>query len=249
MIVDCFPFFNEIELLELRLELLAPYVDYFVLAEGNLTHSGKRKPRHFLNHERQFKQYEEKIVYVDVDLTPYRDAWAREFAQRDALGNGLQELGLENYDLVISSDVDEIPDPRHIQQNHIGYYQQRLFSYYVNLEASYAWVGPLVCTYKEFMTKAPSEWRSAMHRGIYDPFIVHEQAGWHFTSLGGTQRVAQKLQSYAHQEYNTPEHLAAIERRISNQEDVFGRGEKYTKMPPPWPTDDWLRRYPDFMLK
>ena len=64
MIVDCFPFFNELDILEIRLNSLAPYVDRFVLTECNVTHSGNQKPLFFAENKERFKIRNKKIVFI-----------------------------------------------------------------------------------------------------------------------------------------------------------------------------------------
>lgn len=249
MIIDCFPFFNEVELTELRFELLTDVVDYFVVCEANLTHSGKAKPRHFQNSEAKWEPYMDQIVYVDVDLTPYSSDWAREGAQRDAIMKGLEALNPRLSDIVIMSDADEIPHPALVGRRTIGWYQQQLFTYYVNLLCPYPWIGSLCTTYYQFTQKTPNQWRQDMHRGMLQlPLSVIPGGGWHFSSLGGVERVKEKLRSYAHQEYNTPETHLSIEYALKNGTDLFGRGEQYERVDPPWVVQDLILRYPNLCL-
>ena len=65
-VFDCFTFFNELELLEFRSKFLDPYVDFFVIAESNLTHAGQEKPYHFEAARSRFKAWEQKIIYIPV---------------------------------------------------------------------------------------------------------------------------------------------------------------------------------------
>lgn len=69
-IIDCFPFFNEFELLEIRLKELWDTVDYFVIAEANITQSGIPKPYYLLDNWERFRPYAEKIIHVMVDDMP-----------------------------------------------------------------------------------------------------------------------------------------------------------------------------------
>ena len=99
MVVDCFTFFNEIDLLEFRLEFLDKYVDKFVIAEANITYSGKDKPYNFELDQKRFKKWKDKIHYIKVNLqkegivfnnditahTPENGHWKLENAQRNAL--------------------------------------------------------------------------------------------------------------------------------------------------------------------
>ena len=121
MIVDCFPFFNETDLLEIRLNALAPYVGRFVLCEMPITHSGKPKPLYFDANKERFKNF--PITHISVEdnpkyvLKPGRygkrindshTAWRREHYQRECLMQGLEDLAPD--DMILISDMDEIPN-------------------------------------------------------------------------------------------------------------------------------------------
>lgn len=111
-IYDCFTFYNEFELLELRLKLLSPYVDYFVLSEADVTLRGERKPLFFKENRERFSEYKDKIIALTLREEERQTKpldWYIEKKQRNYLVNGLKNSADE--DLVIVSDVDEIPNP------------------------------------------------------------------------------------------------------------------------------------------
>src|SRR5271156_187621 len=108
MIYDCFTFFNELELLELRLNELAGVVVKFVLVEATKTFSNKPKPLHFQENRARFAAFENKIIHVVVEDAPdTSDAWVIERFQRNAIERGLR--GCKPDDWVLVSDLDEIP--------------------------------------------------------------------------------------------------------------------------------------------
>ncbi|MBV5330446.1 MAG: glycosyl transferase GT17 family protein, partial [Chlorobium sp.] len=110
MIFDTFIFFNEIELLDIRLNILNDCVDRFVLVEATKTFQGKHKPLFFEQSKHLFERYKDKIIHVVVDDLPVNAApFDREYFQRDAILRGLDGCGSE--DLIIISDLDEIPNP------------------------------------------------------------------------------------------------------------------------------------------
>lgn len=116
-IFDCFTFFNEVELLELRLKLLSPYVDYFILVEANVTHRGKIKPLVYKLNEDKFLKYKNQIIYVNLNLdvrNTHPNDWYIENLQRDSILRGLEKCN--DNDLVIVSDLDEIPNPLILKQ-------------------------------------------------------------------------------------------------------------------------------------
>jgi beta-1,4-mannosyl-glycoprotein beta-1,4-N-acetylglucosaminyltransferase len=108
MIYDCFTFFNELELLELRLNELAGVVDKFVLVEATQTHTNKPKPLYYQENRARFSAFHDRIIHVVVDDLPKSDdAWVPENFQRNCIARGLTNCRPD--DFVLVSDLDEIP--------------------------------------------------------------------------------------------------------------------------------------------
>jgi hypothetical protein len=118
MIYDCFPFFNELELLELRMNELDGLVDKFVLVEATKTFQGSPKPLHFAENRERFSAFEDKIIHVVVDDMPEgdgpRDHWVRDRFQRNAIGRGL--VNCKPQDIIMVSDLDEIPNVQTVER-------------------------------------------------------------------------------------------------------------------------------------
>jgi beta-1,4-mannosyl-glycoprotein beta-1,4-N-acetylglucosaminyltransferase len=111
-IYDCFSYLDEDLLLNLRLNILNRYVDYFVIIEGNKTWQNNPKKLNF--DIKKFKEFEKKIIYIPVtDLPGGDNPYQRENFQRNAISRGLIDSNDE--DLIIISDLDEIPDPKKIK--------------------------------------------------------------------------------------------------------------------------------------
>ena len=112
---DCFTFFNELDLLELRLRELNPLVHRFVLVEAPQTFTGLTKPLHFKLNRDRFEGFLPKIVYVELPEFPIGmvSAWDREHYSRRAMMRGLTDTAPD--DLVLISDVDEIPKPASLE--------------------------------------------------------------------------------------------------------------------------------------
>jgi len=123
MIIDCFTFFNELKLLQLRLEETSDVVDYYVLVESIKTFTNKDKELYYQNNKHLFEKYRHKIIHIIVDDMPEEsdstdfdiignhpnDAnWTRERFQRNAIMRGLQRLNLNGDDIIIINDADEI---------------------------------------------------------------------------------------------------------------------------------------------
>ena len=143
---DCFTFFQELEVLELRLAELADVVDRFVLVEGTLTFTGRPKPLVFMENRERFRPYLDKIEHVVLRDSDYpqnaKSAWTREYFSRRAMLRGL--AGASPDDFVLVSDVDEIPRPEALSRvlaspdaaRQLTVFESTCYIYYFNLKAS-----------------------------------------------------------------------------------------------------------------
>ena len=115
MVYDCIPFFNELDILNLRLHVLNSYVDKFIIEEATVTFSGEPKELCFEKNKEMFREFLPKIEYIVVDNSPVNTTThLRDKFQKNALEKGLADAG-EN-DMILLSDVDEIPNPRVLQE-------------------------------------------------------------------------------------------------------------------------------------
>ena len=135
-IYDCFSYLDEDLLLNLRLNILNSYVDYFVIIEGNKTWQNNPKKLNF--DIKKFKEFEKKIIYIPVtDLPSGDNPYKRENFQRNAISRGLIDSNDE--DLIIISDLDEIPDPKKIKsfekKMRYAVFKQLHFYYKLNLQS------------------------------------------------------------------------------------------------------------------
>ena len=238
-IIDCFIFFNELDLLEFRLKLLDKYIDHFVIAESNLTHSGKSKPYHFQENKDRFAQWLNKITYIPIiqsiegldfskevhSYNPASAAFLMENAHRNALA--VAATLATDTDLVLMSDLDEIPDPEILSRVNVHIGPQVLsmrFHYYFfncrNRSNEKWWNGTIVCNGKQFRETTPQELRDKRNvlKRIPD-------AGWHFSFLGGIAKIREKIISFAHTEYSKDRYLDEknIEKAIQEGKDIFDR--------------------------
>ncbi|MFZ2310324.1 MAG: N-acetylglucosaminyltransferase, partial [Patescibacteria group bacterium] len=135
MIYDCFTFFNELDLLEIRLNILDGVVDKFVLVEATKTFSNIDKPLYFNENKERFKKFEDKIIHIIVDDYPvFETAWTYDWHQRNCIARGLVNCKLD--DVILVSDLDEIPDPSKIIEYKdypgVKVFKQRMFYYFLN---------------------------------------------------------------------------------------------------------------------
>ena len=108
-VIDCFTFYNELEILELRLEELYSSVDHFILVEAEKTHKGENKRFIFEENKWRFEKWEDKIIHVKTYYPSHiDDPWGREKFQRNSFMPTLYTLGLSDNDIIFITDVDEI---------------------------------------------------------------------------------------------------------------------------------------------
>ena len=210
MIYDCFPFFNELDIAEIRFKELYDHVDYFVVSESTLTHSGNPKPLYFQENKERFARFSDKIINVVCDnpTSPNNGDmnWTREKHQRTFMYQILQNR-CQNDDIIITSDADEIVSSKKMQEirniKEMTFLELKPSWYYLNLISDPKWI----------VAKALPFWQLRdMFRGDLSQVRVSgagpciQNAGWHFSYMGGRDQVIQKLESFAHQEFNTPKH-------------------------------------------
>lgn len=120
MIYDCFTFFNEIELLKIRMNILNDVVDKFVIVEADKTLRGVPKAFNFEKIKSEFdNEYPDKIIYIKATNCPVLENskdWAIEYFQRNSIMGGVYNCKAE--DLIMISDIDEIPNPNILKNLH-----------------------------------------------------------------------------------------------------------------------------------
>src|SRR5215471_12548050 len=243
MIYDCFLFFNELKVLELRLHELDSVVDCFVLVEGNHTFAGKPKPLYFNETRTVFRNYLHKIRHIVVDDIPAdaESPWDVETYQRNAILRGLD--GTHPDDIVVISDVDEIPRATIVQSFSGPLVALELEGFYYAFNCknlAEKWIAPVIAERRSITT--PQQMRMLARHHWKSGITVVKNAGWHFSFIQDPSGVQQKIQAFSHQEYNTPEYLDKdrISNRINFGFDVFDRRDHY------WcaiPVDDTLPSY------
>jgi GT2 family glycosyltransferase len=237
LIYDTFIFFNELDLLEIRLNILDKYVDYFVLVEATETFQGGVKPLYFEKNKDRFLKFKHKIIHVVVDDMPARSVpFDREYHQRDCILRGLRDCRPD--DLVILSDVDEIPNleriPESVEDGMRFAFIQPLFYYKMNRKCVQMGHLPwsVLTRFRDF--GLPSKLRldlvelqSAILSNQRENagFQLLEHGGWHFSFLGSAETIVKKIEAFSHTEYNSPEfkNVDNLLSCISQGRDLFGR--------------------------
>jgi len=245
---DSFMYFDEDLVLDLRLNILNNYVDKFVIAEATKDHTGKDKKLNF--NINNFSKFKNKISYIIVEDMPtnlkfYKKNWPvhhlRDQHQRNALARGYEDSNDE--DLIMISDIDEIPDPNKIKifdvKNKYACFIQKNFQSKINLLniSDKNWMGTKIIKKKyikspqwlrNIKTAKPSFWKFYKPR---QPQLIYD-GGWHFSFLKNPKGISKKIQSYSHSEYNKSIYTdeKKIAERINNRIDIFDRNFKYAKI-------------------
>ena len=171
-IFDCFMYFDEDLVLDLRLNTLNNAVDYFVIVESIYTHRGEKRDLKF--DIKKYSKFKDKIIYCIYDLEPKGidvvnnednesiksikyifNAGKRENGQRNYISSGL--INAKDDDVIMISDVDEIPNLININfnkmMNKIYLFKQDMFYYKFNLQIpNFKWVGTKACKKKNLIS-------------------------------------------------------------------------------------------------
>lgn len=229
---DTFIFHNEFTLLELRLQLLGPHVDYFVIAEADKTFQGNAREYQVEDFLLQLPDYigaKTRVIKVNQLENGTGDgaAWQREYHQRNEIMRGLYDA--QPNDVIMLSDCDEIPNPDVLDQvrntNTLVTLEQYLSYYYINMrvQGEY-WNGTKIIPRRMISTMQQL-------RNTGTPNII-PNGGWHVSYAGGMQTMQEKLRSFSHavglQKYNEANYLW---ERINEGEDIFARHYKYVTVP------------------
>ena len=225
-IYDCFMYFDEDLILDLRLNLLNKYVSKFVIIESCYTHSGRKRNLKF--DIKKYRKFHDKIIYIPVDTLPENieeiknsdseheknskiltNALKRENYQRNKINLALKDCN-EN-DLIIVSDVDEIPNLENFtHKGKVSIFFQKMFYYKFNLKhPSLNWIGSKACKKRDL--KSP-QWIRNIKSKLYpiwrlDVFFSSKKyfnlnfihnGGWHFSNLKSAENIHFKLSNFLH---------------------------------------------------
>ena len=247
MIYDCFSYLDEDLLLNMRLNILDKYVDYFVIVEGNKTWQNNTKELRF--DIKKYEKFKNKIIYIEVtDLPDGEDPYLRENYQRNSILKGLSNS--KDEDIIIISDLDEIPNPEVFKnfkkEMRYAVFKQKHFYYKFNLQSKNNpyWLGSKICL-KKYL-KSPQWLRDLKFkkRSLWrlDKFRLNniiENGGWHFCNLKKPESLLYKYENLC--ETDDPVHfkekidkkylnLEEIKKRIVSGEDIIGRKDNFIKI-------------------
>jgi len=233
-IIDCFIFYNELDLLTYRLNILNEIVDYFVLVESTLTFSGNPKELYYQENKHLFEKFNDKIIHIVVDEMPFKfpdinknQQWENEEFQRNSIKLGISKLRLNNHDLIIIADIDEIPDPETLnliknRENIITINPLEMDFYYYNLNTKMndKWLHCKIVNYSKYKEIDNC---SYIRLNYWDNII--KNGGWHLSYFGNPEIISNKIKNFSHQEFNLNgfTDISLIQDRIKNGKDIFDR--------------------------
>jgi beta-1,4-mannosyl-glycoprotein beta-1,4-N-acetylglucosaminyltransferase len=269
-VFDSFIFFNELDLLELRLNILNDVVDYFVITESPWTVSGNPKPLYYQENKERFSKFHHKIIHNiteeipndysdymdkkkyhtpmggnDLNETPYREypiRFQRAIFNRDSSIYGSVNFGINGDDIILTSDADEIINPLVLKD--LSWFDPN--NHYVCLQKAFYY--KLNYLYQDDWMgtristfKTLSNYSVDLLRNMHKDAYRIEQAGWHWSFFGDADNFRLKLASYEHTENNVDTNTANAERKIDEGIDPFGRSIQIKTIP----IDD---SYPDYII-
>jgi beta-1,4-mannosyl-glycoprotein beta-1,4-N-acetylglucosaminyltransferase len=247
MIVDCFTFFKEFEILEIRLNTLNKYVDKFIITESEETFTGIPKTLYFEENKKRFEKFLDKIIHIKLPkipdhLDPYKGQvnWAREYYQGNASMEYIKNFNAE--DIIMISDCDEIPDLSKVNLNEIDQpkvFLNNYFTFRFNLMAvnnektieriegnpqvdttpknPWKWFGTTISKQK-YISKDLFWGRGSLREKRQA--LSQIDGGWHFSSCMSNKDIINKIASYSHaNEYGQINNEEIINKYISENKD------------------------------
>lgn len=249
MIVDVITFNGEDELFEIRYNILSPYVDEFRVIEFDKTFSGKTKGKkfnqkwdkvkhYFITEEVWSKYWEEAKKSPNTNYGKGAKHWLREWCMKESIKECLTDLC--DGDIIYLGDVDEIVDTfsikilnfcfKYIPQKGAIKLKLKVYAYWLNNLSSEEFWGTIVAKYKFIKESCLNHIRSTEH------IKVAKEVGWHFTSIGGYDKLKEKLtDSYTEETYANKQVLNNLEKNIKENKDFLGRDFVYKKDELDWP--------------
>lgn len=208
MICDCFPFFKELDILEIRLEELYPVVDRFVIIESDKSFKGNSKEFVFYNNRERFLKYKDKIKYLQFHMPNKNLTLMDEWNQKNSLMTGLEDC--QDNDIIMFSDVDEFPRRENLIKaielfktgNHSKItFDVRRYNYYLNGlckegDENTVCYGTVMFSYK-YMKEHPHLVK--LRNSRCDDSCYHmKDSGWHLTYIGSLKDIHEKITNWTH---------------------------------------------------
>ena len=224
--IDCFMYYDEDLILDIRLNMLNKFVSFFVICEANFNHNGSK--REFQFDIKKFSKFKDKIIYIPLSEQPKNlkiindsdnlniknskildNALLRENFQRNYLLNKIKDFN--NEDLIIISDLDEIPNLENfVYKSKITFFEQKMFYYKLNLiHRNFKWYGSKIVKKKHLInpqwlrnikSKKYPFWRLDIFfsKTKYNSINFIKDGGWHFTNIKSAEKINHKMKNFLH---------------------------------------------------
>ncbi len=239
-IIDCVTFFDNNFMFEIRYNILANYVDYFVVCESKYDHAGKLKKQNF-NLKKEYDVKKIKYILMEKPFPQNTNRWENQAIQREFILENLSFASSE--DFIFFSDPDEIIRPEMLinfdLKKKYGIFLQDCFNYKFNLFNPFEtpWEGTRVAKKKNLKSIDFMRQKVRLKNLKYNFFRIDieksiqifENSGWHFNNLMSPQNISLKLKTFAHNEFSGKEFssIDLIKEKIEKKIDLFNRGHKY----------------------
>ena len=274
--IDCFMYYDEDMILDIRLNILNKFISYFVICEANFNHNGTKRELKF--DIKKFSKFREKIIYIPLEEQPKNikeisktdslilknskildNALLRENFQRNYLYNGIDNF--EENDIIIISDVDEIPDLEKFNyKSKITFFEQKMFYYKLNLlHKDFIWYGSKITKKKHLLSpqwlrnvksKKYPLWRFDifLSKTKYNDIRFIKDGGWHFTNIKSPEAIDHKMKNFLHHlEYEESGIGVKDVKKIISEKKVF-YNHQADKKEKKWNVKIDLTREKDFNL-
>ena len=227
-IIDCMTFYNEMDLLTYRLNILNDVVDYFIIVESKYTHSGIEKPLFFNENKGLFSKFQNKIIHIILEDAPFiypninyerNEQWANEIYQRNLIAYGIDKLTLHPRDLITITDLDEIPDPATLTQLKesnisVGSFEMDFYYYNLNTLHDILWNKAKIISYATYQALQLS---CSQIRHLNNITSI-KKGGWHLSYFGDSRFIQNKLKGFSHQEDTTDTYTNVEKISIKNND-------------------------------
>lgn len=275
-IIDCFMYYDEDMILDIRLNTLNKYVSYFIICEANFNHNGSKRELKFdINN---FPKFKDKIIYVPLTKQPDNlrkvkkedsilvknskildNALLRENFQRNFLSTQIKNF--QEDDLIIISDLDEIPNLEKFKyKKKITFFEQKMFYYKLNLlHHNFIWYGSKICKKKHLInpqwlrnvkSKKYPLWRLDIlfSKTKYNNINFIKNGGWHFTNVKSAEKIDYKMKNFLHHlEYEESGLGIDDVKKIISEKKVF-YDHKADKKEKKWNATINLKKEEDILL-
>tara|TARA_B100001996_G_scaffold206543_1_gene158322 strand:+ start:582 stop:1430 length:849 start_codon:yes stop_codon:yes gene_type:complete len=256
-IFDSFRFFNELDLLEIRFNLLYDVVDHFVITECPYTIMGDEKPLYYWENRKRFDKFNDKVIHdVMEDIpdnfddyverkgyhTPYGNVdrncnkkyihiplrYQRDIYARDYTAYSIEKAGAKSEDIIITSDADEIINPLILQS--VDWFDG--YNHYVALQRHFYYKFN-VLREENWMGSRICNWFKLRQTSVDQLRQSHhesyriEQGGWHWSYFGNVKTIEQKLKACADSHHGSED----LPDKVNLGKDPVGRSELYGSVP------------------